>query len=72
MSKLITTGEDRSEFHQKISEAINACSVDTELNIPDFILADYVVKNLHGLKIALQHSAQWKGEKFEFTPGGEK
>lgn len=69
MSQLIMSGEDRSEFYNKIQESINICSVDNELNIPDFILAEYVLKNLLALKEMLQASATWKGEAFEFTPG---
>jgi hypothetical protein len=69
MSQLIVSGEDRSEFYEKIRESINICSVDNELNIPDFILAEYVLKNLLALKETLQASSTWKGEAFDFTPG---
>jgi hypothetical protein len=71
MSQLITNGETESEFYGKIREAINFCSIDNELNIPDFILAEYVLKNLLALKQTLQASASWKGEPFEFRPGNK-
>jgi hypothetical protein len=69
MSQLIVSEDTESEFYGKIREAINLCSVDNELNIPDFILAEYILKNLLALKQTLQASASWKGQPFEFTPG---
>lgn len=65
MSKLVTMKDsessgDRPEFHEEIRKAVNRCSVDTELKIADFILADYVLRCLQNLKEANILARGWE------------
>ena len=44
------------KFREELRKAINKSSVDSELNIPDFIIANYIVRHLDELKFIKENS----------------
>lgn len=48
-------------FREKIRAALNFHSVDTLIEVPDFILAGYVIDNLRVRFAERQRLNQWEG-----------
>ena len=55
------------ELRRDIATALNRNSVDARLNVPDFILADYVVDCLQAylisLRLNLMSQEEWKSSQ---------
>lgn len=43
--------ENREEFKKMLEHALNACNIDGYLNTPDYILAEWLVKNIESLRV---------------------
>lgn len=48
-----------SEFTEELRIAINRNSVDTAMNVPDYILAEYLVDHLRVLQKMGMKTAEW-------------
>lgn len=51
----------REQLAQKISESINSLSLENECDMPDFIIANYLVQCFESLCIAKQTNDKWHG-----------
>ena len=49
------------DFIEELVTLINKHSIDNELNTPDFILAQYIILCLKGLKITVKKRSKWHG-----------
>jgi hypothetical protein len=58
-------------FKEEVRAAINRSSIDNELNVPDWILADYVVSNLEALQRLNQLNVKWHVGPTEPAPAPE-
>ena len=56
---------DLEKVEKEIEGILNAEGVDNRLNIPDFILADFVMRSLDTLNITNNKSKKWHGETAE-------
>lgn len=52
-------GGDISEFEHHLTALINRYSLENETNLPDFILADYLVRCLESLRRTVQWGHNW-------------
>lgn len=62
--------DSAKEVMRDIAHVLNRHSIDNELNIPDFILAEYVFRNLMDLKGALNKTQSWEGKENLPVEGG--
>jgi hypothetical protein len=49
-------------FTRELEHLINRCSIDNDLNTPDFILAEYIVNMLSAYNTAKARTDHWKGK----------
>ena len=57
-----------TEFLHELASVINRHSVDTQVCMPDFIIAEYVGYCLKGLTAANWNFAAWQGKSIPWTP----
>lgn len=48
-----------AEFTEELRIAINRNSIDTTMNVPDFVLAEYLVAHLRTLREMGVKTAEW-------------
>lgn len=51
----------KDNFFNKLKSFINENNIDTELNIPDHIIAKYLLKNIVQLKDMIRKRDEWFG-----------
>ena len=56
---------DLNKLEKAIEGILNAEGVDNRFNIPDFILAEYVLHCLDNLSIVINKSKKWQGDTAE-------
>lgn len=52
--------KDRQRFSEKIEQAVNCLSLEGNLNMPDFIIAEMMVSFFEATVIAKKWSDHWK------------
>jgi len=57
------TGRPHQSLERDIEHALNYWGVDSDLNTPDFILANHLYRHLMDLKQMLEATAKWRGEE---------
>lgn len=55
--------DNKIEFEKDLQHIINIHSIDNDLNIPDFILAEYLVGVIEAKKLADNKTRVWHGDK---------
>lgn len=55
--------EKFAKLEKELSILINSLSIDTILGIPDFMIAEYMVKNLLDVNLLKAKLEVWKSEK---------
>lgn len=53
------------DFTDELVSLLNTHNLDTRTNIPDFILADALVKHLENIEDTNNRAAVWRGDKTE-------
>lgn len=51
------------ELKRDLASVLNRHNIDNQLNTPDFILADYIVRCLESFEEANKERNRWNGEK---------